>query len=169
MTTNSDWPKYCAWCGGDLRWDATHPACASCGRVSYRDPKLAAAAIIPYDEGIVLLRRGIEPAYGKWSFPSGYVDRGEQVESAVEREVLEECGLHVSARWLVGLYSQPDSPVVLSVWHAEVEGGMLRPRDETLAADWFRVENMPEMAFSHDERIIEDWLAGQRMRAEGAT
>jgi ADP-ribose pyrophosphatase YjhB (NUDIX family) len=56
------------------------------------DPRLAAAAILPLDGGIVLVRRAIEPAYGRWSFPSGYVNRGEQVERAVEREVLEETG-----------------------------------------------------------------------------
>jgi ADP-ribose pyrophosphatase YjhB (NUDIX family) len=137
--------------------------------VAYRDPKLAAAAIIPYKDGIVLLRRGIQPAYGKWSFPSGYVDRGEQVESAIEREVFEECGLTVAARWLVGLYSEPGRPVVLSVWHAEVTSGVLKARDETLAASSFTLDGMPDLAFEHDSRIIDDWLAGQRMRGERAT
>ena len=164
MATNTDTPKFCTWCGGSLEWGGPHPTCAACGRVSYRDPKLAAAAIIPYQDGIVLLRRGIEPAYGKWSFPSGYVDRGEPVEAAVEREVLEECGLHVSAKWLVGLYSQPGKPVVLSVWHAEVEGGHLRPREETLDVSCFALDQMPRLAFEHDSRIIDDWLSGQKLR-----
>jgi len=168
MTTNPDTPKFCAWCGGELLMHERHPSCAACGRVSYRDPKLAAAAIIPYNGGIVLLRRGIQPAYGEWSFPSGYVDRGEPVEAAIEREVLEECGLRVSARWLVGLYSQPGKPVVLSVWHAEVEGGDLRAQAETLDVSCFEVDNMPALAFEHDTRIIDDWLAGQRMRGGGA-
>ena len=53
----------------------------------YSDPKVAAAAIIPMDGGIVLLKRAIEPQIGMWGFPSGYVDRGEKLERALEREV----------------------------------------------------------------------------------
>ena len=68
-----------------------HPECSECGRTVWNDPKLAAAAIVPVDSGIVMVQRAIEPAIGKWSFPSGYVNRGEKVERAVEREVLDRC------------------------------------------------------------------------------
>ncbi|MEX2377158.1 MAG: NUDIX hydrolase [Dehalococcoidia bacterium] len=132
--------------------------------MAYADPKLAAAAIIPMDNGIVLVRRAIEPAYGRWSFPSGYVDRGEKVEKAVEREVWEESGLEVSARWLVGLYSEEGRPVVLSVYHAEITGGTLAAGDESSDAGTFPLDRLPEMAFDHDDRIIADWLEGRRLR-----
>jgi ADP-ribose pyrophosphatase YjhB (NUDIX family) len=134
-----------------------HRACAACDRVIYSDPKLAAAAIIPHGDGIVLIRRGIEPAYGEWSFPSGYVSRGEVVERAVEREALEETGLKVSAKWLVGLYSRADSPVVLAVYHAEIEGGALVAADEALDVGIFKLDSLPELAFEHDSRILVDW------------
>ena len=157
-------PTFCSSCGGRLAPRQDGPAqCTGCGRAAYLDPKLAAAAIIPHDGGIVLVRRAIEPAYGKWSFPSGYVNRGEKVEAAVEREVLEETGLQVSARWLVGLYSSPGQPVVLSVYHAEVIGGALSARDETLEIAAFPLRSLPDLAFEHDSRIISDW-----MRARGA-
>ena len=79
-----------------------HPECLDCGRVIWSDPKLAAAAIIPFDNGIVLVQRAIEPAVGKWSFPSGYVNRGEIVEKAIEREALEECAGPCGIRRLFG-------------------------------------------------------------------
>ena len=151
-------PEYCSACGGKLNPQASGPArCSGCGRLAYLDPKLAAAAIIPYRDGIVLVRRAIEPAYGKWSFPSGYVNRGEKVESAVEREVLEETGLHIKARWLVGLYSSAGQQVVLSVYHAEVSSGELAARDEALDTGSFGPDKLPELAFDHDARIIADW------------
>ena len=142
-----------------------HHRCVECDRVIYSDPKVAVAAIIPMDEGIVLLKRAIEPQIGKWSFPSGYVDRGEKLESALEREVKEECGLAVSVKWLVGVYSDEGQAVVLVVYQAEVISGDLTARDETSDARVFKIDEMPELAFEHDDRIVRDWLSGLKPHA----
>ncbi len=136
-----------------------HRICSDCGRVIYSDPKVAVAAIIPLDDGIVLLKRAIQPNIGKWSFPSGYVNRGEKLELALEREVLEECGLIVSADRLLGVYSHTGSPVLLVVYEAKVQGGKLIAGDETSDAGIFPISSLPQMAFSHDGDIIKDWLA----------
>ncbi len=135
-----------------------------CDRVIYSDPKVAVAAIIPMDDGIVLLKRAIEPQIGMWSFPSGYVDRGERLERALEREVKEECGLVVSVEWLVGVYSDEGQVVVLVVYHAEVVDGELMAGDETSDARVFAADEMPELAFEHDDRIVNDWFNGMIAR-----
>ena len=141
-----------------------HHRCTKCDRIIYSDPKVAVAAIIPMDGGIVLLKRAIEPQLGKWSFPSGYVDRGEKLEKALEREVLEECGLKVGVEWLVGVYSDEGQAVVLVVYHADVVDGELIARDETSDARVFAVDAMPKLAFEHDDRIVRDWLEGVGVR-----
>lgn len=141
-----------------------HHRCVECDRVIYSDPKVAVAAIIPMDAGIVLLKRAIEPQIGKWSFPSGYVDRGEKLERALEREVMEECGLVVKVEWLVGVYSEVGEAVVLVVYHADVVSGELVAGDETSDAQVFAVDAMPELAFEHDDRIVQDWLEGLSVR-----
>ena len=122
--------------------------------------------MVEIDGKLLLVRRGIQPAFGKWSFPSGYVNRGEQVERAVEREVLEETGLKVRADWLVGLYSEPGKTVVLAVYSATVTGGLLIAGDETLEARTFPHNQLPELAFNGDENIVQEWL---KVRAERAT
>lgn len=99
---------------------------------------------------------------GKWSFPSGYVDRGEVVEAAVEREVLEETGLRVRTNWLVGLYSQSGNAVVLAVYDVTVVGGDLRAGPEALEVSSFDPRHLPELAFAHDGGIVADW---QRTRS----
>ena len=144
-----------------------HHRCVECDRIIYSDPKVAVAAIIPMDGGIVLLKRAIEPQMGMWSFPSGYVDRGEKLERALEREVMEECGLQVSVDWLVGVYSDEGQAVVLVVYCAEPVGGELVAGDETSEARVFAVDAMPELAFEHDDRIVRDWQEGLRMRRLG--
>ncbi len=144
--------------------DGGHYRCVECDRVIYSDPKVAVAAIIPMDDGIVLLKRAIEPQLGKWSFPSGYVDRGEKLERALEREVKEECGLDVRVEWLVGVYSDEGQAVVLVVYHADVVSGDLVAGDETSDARVFGVDEMPELAFEHDDRIVRDWQEGLVLR-----
>ena len=136
-----------------------HPECSTCGRTFWNDPKIAGAAIVPIDGGIVMVQRAIEPAIGKWSFPSGYVNRGEKLERAVEREVLEECGLNVEVEHLVGLYSEDGNPIVLAVYQVRVTGGKLDSADhETLDVRVFNVNELPELAFDHDRGILADWL-----------
>ena len=141
-----------------------HHRCVECDRVIYSDPKVAVAAIIPLDDGIVLLKRAIEPQIGMWSFPSGYVDRGEKLERALEREVKEECGLVVGVEWLVGVYSDEGQAVVLVVYHADVVGGELMAGDETSDARVFAADEMPKLAFEHDDRIVRDWREGLGIR-----
>ena len=82
------------------------------------------------DGGIVLLRRSIEPAVGKWVFPGGFVDRGETVAAAAVRETLEEVNLKVSLTGILDVYSFPGSQVVVVVYAAEVVGGELIACDE---------------------------------------
>jgi ADP-ribose pyrophosphatase YjhB (NUDIX family) len=111
------------------------------------------------DGGIVMVQRAIEPAIGKWSFPSGYVNRGEKVEEAVQREVLEECGLETSIERLVGLYSEDGNPIILVVYEAKIVGGNLESADhETLDVGVFKVDDLPDLAFTHDRGIVADWL-----------
>jgi 8-oxo-dGTP diphosphatase len=136
-----------------------HPACADCGRTIWNDPKIAGAAIVPMDGGIVMVQRAIEPAIGKWSFPSGYVNRGEKIERAVEREVLEECGLETTVDQLVGLYSEAGNPIILAVYEAAIVGGKLESADhETLDVGVFKIGQLPDLAFAHDRGIIDDWV-----------
>jgi 8-oxo-dGTP diphosphatase len=136
----------------------------STGAPVYRDPKLAAAVIIADERGILLQQRAMEPRRGLWTFPSGYVDRGEQVERAAEREVREELGLAVRLTHLLGVYSEPDNPVVLVVYTGEVRGDA-RPtiqEEEISAVGYFRPDDLPPLAFAHDKAIIADWRAFAR-------
>ncbi len=124
------------------------------------DPKLAASTICPLDGGIVLVRRGIEPAYGKWVIPGGYVDRGEAVAAAAIRETLEETCLEVAIRDLVNVYSYPGNPVVVVVYFAQVLGGQLRAGDEALEARVFPPTALPweELAFPSTVEALREYL-----------
>ncbi|MFZ5862099.1 MAG: NUDIX domain-containing protein [Nitrospirota bacterium] len=157
---------FCAHCGGQLlvRPQASdqrpRPVCSSCGRIVYLDPKVAVGAVIPHDGGLVLLKRGIEPGYGKWVFPGGFVDRGETLEEAAARETFEEVGLEVTADRLLGAYSYREFPVVIVVYVARVTGGRLAAGDETLETRTFSVADLPwpELAFESTRHALHDYL-----------
>ena len=145
--------------------DNKEELCPTCGNDFYFDPKLAVAAIIPYEDKIVMVKRAIEPGIGKWSFPSGYVNRYESLGSALKREVKEECSIDIDVGWVVGIYSEKNNPVVLAVFHAEwVEGDLNSNDKETLDVDMFKVTKLPELAFEHDSKIIMDWEYGIKLR-----
>lgn len=131
------------------------------GAPVYRDPKVAVAVIIADARGILLQQRAMEPRIGLWTFPSGYVDRGEQVERAAEREVREELDLPVTLTHLLGVYSEPGNPVVLIVYTGTTpESAVPVVQEEEIAAiGYFSPDALPPLAFDHDPRIIADWRA----------
>ena len=148
--------SFCPMCGGELEprsLKATEPerlVCVRCGFVFYLDPKVAVGTIITNDEGrILLVRRAIEPGYGKWVFPGGFVDRGEQVHVAAVREAKEEAGLDVRLDHLINVYSYTGRAPVIIVFAASILGGEVCCDDEGLEARWFHAHEIPweELAF----------------------
>ncbi len=123
----------------------------------YIDPKVVGVGILEIDGKILLVKRGIEPGYGLWSMPSGYINRFEKVEDAIERELLEECGIIVKAEWISGVYSSENSPIILLVWNLSYISGDVKPLDETLEVAFYSIDKIPKLAFEHDEKIISDW------------
>jgi len=154
---------YCLVCGTPLESrrheDRDRPTCPSCGFIHYLDPKIAVAVILGDDHEVLLGRRRIDPSSGRWSFPAGYVNRGEVLEDAATREVLEEFGVAVRLTGLVGVYSEPGEPVVLVVYAGEVETGTLRPDGhEVSEVRRFSLDALPEeLAFPHDRQVLADW------------
>jgi ADP-ribose pyrophosphatase YjhB (NUDIX family) len=135
----------------------------------YLDPKLAVAVLILRDGRILLGKRGPgtrEP--GKWSFPAGFVERGERVEAAAAREAREETGLDVTIGELIGLYSEEGEPVVLAVYAANAESGEPEAGDDLVEIGWFDPASLPALAFPRDRRILETWIGidnGRHARA----
>ena len=158
--------QYCAACGSLTEERAVEgrvrPVCAACGQVVYLDPKLAVAVLIARDGRLLLGKRGPgarEP--GKWSFPAGFVERGERVERAAAREAREETGLDVVVGNLVGLYSSEGETVVLAVYEASSAVGEPRAGDDLVEVGWFAISQLPELAFPRDRRILDEWLSSQ--------
>ena len=161
--------RFCPRCGGDLAvrqlkpGDPSRLVCARCDFVFYLDPKVAVGTIVrTNDDRLVLVRRAIEPGYGKWVFPGGYVDRGESLVDAAVREAREECGLDVRLDGLVNVYSYAGRTPVVVVYAATAVGGQLTVDEESLEYATVRPADIPwtELAFRSTHEALRDYLAG---------
>jgi len=159
--------SFCPLCGGDLELRSLKPTepdrlvCRRCGFIFYQDPKVAVGTILQNEQNhILLLRRAIEPGYGKWVFPGGYVDRGERVPVAAVREAREEAGLEVRIDRLLNVYSYPGRAPVIIVYIATITGGTLAIDDESTEARYFPPDDIPwdELAFRSTYEALREFL-----------
>ena len=171
--------RFCPVCGAPLEarvLKATEPkrlVCTSsaCGFVFYLDPKIAVGTVIRMPEGkIVLVKRAIEPGYGKWVFPGGYVDRGEEITLAALREAREESGLDIALDHLINIYSYGGRAPIVVVYAATYVSGELAVDDEGLEARAFEHDEIPwsEVAFRSTHDALRQYLderAGSRSAA----
>ncbi|MGC4085194.1 MAG: NUDIX hydrolase [Vicinamibacterales bacterium] len=161
--------RFCPRCGGPLETrllkagDPARLVCTRCGFVFYIDPKIAVGTIIKVDDGrLVLVRRAIEPGYGKWVFPGGYVDRGEPLTAAAIREAREESGLDVRLDGLINIYSYAGRAPVIVVYAATAIGGQFQIDDESLEGSTIEIAAIPwdDLAFRSTHDALRDYLAG---------
>lgn len=153
---------FCPYCATRLVMrpilDKERPVCEPCGYVQFLSPVAGVAAVIRDGEGRVLLARNARTQ--DWHLPSGYVEWHEDVRDAVRRELEEELGLQVDVGRIVAVHTNIDSPdrCTVGIWFAaEVTGGQLdiRQPHEVDAAEYFALDNVPQMAYANDQRVVD--------------
>jgi len=159
--------NYCSRCGSALAFgplpneERDRLACAACGFVAYVNPRLVVSTLPVTDAGqLILLRRGIEPGYGRWAQPGGFLEIDETAHEGAIRETLEETGLLVEPTDVVGIYSRPQAAVVVVAWEARVVGGEARQTLESLEVRAFTPDSIPwpRLAFQTTTWAIRDWV-----------
>lgn len=140
--------------------------CPACRFIYFADPKVAAGVLVERNGSVLLGRRRYSPGKGKWYLPSGFVDYGESVVLAAEREVHEETGLRVEATELLGVWDFDleigEKKGILIFYRGRIVTGTPAPADDVVELGWFPPEALPEMAFPTHREIIARW---QRLEA----
>lgn len=157
-----DVPRYCQRCASEVAFRESHaryrPICPNCNFTYFFDPKIAAIVVVEIDGRIVLHQRTIDPGRGRWTFPGGFVDRGEAVHDAAIRETREEIGVDARDLTLLGVYSEPGETVVLVAYAANADGQTPVVGDESIDVQTFDPRDLPDLAFHRDRIVIDDWL-----------
>lgn len=125
-------------------------------------PVLGVGALIFDQERVLLVERGRPPLVGEWSLPGGGVEAGERLEAAIIREVFEETGLNVSADSLALVFERimPDREgqceyhYVLVDFYCSVEGGELRPGDDSRSVAWFDIAALDTLVMTAGTRDV---------------
>jgi len=157
--------KFCPLCGAAMTPRMLIPenvrrkVCTRCGFVLFPGPKLVAGCFVVDTGRVLLLRRGIEPAVGKWTFPGGYVDFGENSADAAVRETREEVGMRVGLGPLLGVFN--DSVLTVVVYLATP--GLDAPSLSAEASEvrYFAPEDVPwrDLAFPTTTDALTAWVA----------
>lgn len=115
-------------------------------------PIVGVGAVIMHEGKLLLVKRGVEPAKGKWSIPGGVVELGERVRDAVIREVREECGLDIEIvtdtpmdvldSLVVDEEGRLKYHYVLLQFLARTRGGTLKPASDVLETRWVPLEEV---------------------------
>ena len=148
--------KFCSQCGsgkiekmqppGD---DRAREICAGCGHIHYVNPKIVVGSIPVWGEQILLCKRAIEPRYGKWTLPAGFMEEGETLAEGAKRETLEEAGARISIEALYASYSLPEISQVYVLFLAKLDDLNYSAGIESLEVKLFHENEIPwdELAF----------------------
>lgn len=162
--------KYCPRCGTELKLRKKEGRkrlyCPACAWINYENPLPSSAALVRNKRGeILLVKRGVEPGKGKWALPSGFIEIDETAEEACLRELEEETRLRGKIVKLIGVYSQESliyKNVLIIGYEVETHGS-ITPGSDSLRAEFFPLDRLPEIVFSSHREIIRDGLKEKKI------
>ncbi|WP_214105685.1 NUDIX domain-containing protein [Acrocarpospora catenulata] len=156
--------SHCSFCGtayaDGLPWPRT---CASCGNTSYLNPLPVAVIVLPVDDGVLVLRRDIEPRRGELALPGGFIELGESWQEAAVRELREETGIEISSAdvRLFDVLSAPDGTVLIFALGPQTASSALPAITATAeATEWLVLDKAAELAFPLHTQAVERYFGG---------
>jgi ADP-ribose pyrophosphatase YjhB (NUDIX family) len=162
--------KFCCYCASPVvsrvppgdslpRW-----ICDECGEIHYQNPKLVIGTIPQHGEKILLCRRAIEPRYGYWTLPAGFMENDETAGQAAARETLEEAGARVELGAPFSMICVPRVNQVHLFYCAKLLDLKFKPGEESLEVALFEEDRIPwkDIAFRTVGLTLKLWLADRQ-------
>eukprot|EP00268_Persea_americana_P032363 TRINITY_DN3180_c0_g3_i4.p1 TRINITY_DN3180_c0_g3~~TRINITY_DN3180_c0_g3_i4.p1 ORF type:complete len:270 (-),score=43.86 TRINITY_DN3180_c0_g3_i4:3068-3877(-) len=165
--------KFCQSCGGPTKMvvpdgeEKMRAVCTLCSRICYENPKMVVGCLVEHDNKVLLCKRKIQPSYGLWTLPAGFLEIGESAAEGATRETLEEACAEVE---VLSPFAQLDIPLIAQsyiIFRAKMNTPDFSPGPESLECALFPLEDIPfdSLAFSSIfvtlKMYIEDVKAGK--------
>lgn len=165
--------RHCKTCGGAAEYrvpaddNRERAVCGACGAIHYENPLNVVGTLPVWRDQVLLCRRAIEPRYGLWTLPAGFMELGETTEEGALRETTEEAGAHVTLQGLFSVLNVVRVGQVHFFYRAELHDTDFAPGIESLEVQLFREEEVPwdELAFRTVRETLRFYFAD---RARGA-
>lgn len=123
--------------------------CTHCDHIHYVNPKVICGALAIWNNKVLLCRRAIEPRYGLWTLPAGYMELNETMEQGAARETREEAEAEIEIEQLYCMYNIPRIGQIYVLFKANIEHGQFGAGDETIESHLFSEDEIPwdDLAF----------------------
>jgi len=135
--------------------------CETCGSIHYQNPRNVVGSIPVFRNQVLLCRRAIEPRYGYWTLPAGFMELGESTNHGAARETLEEAGATVQIGPLYSLLNVPHAEQVHLFYLATMSSPEFSAGEESLEVALFHEHEIPwdELAFPTVKQTLEWYFA----------
>lgn len=166
--------KHCRNCGAAVAYRmpddgdrSLRAVCTACTTIHYENPLNVVGTVPYYQNQVLLCKRNIEPRYGYWTLPAGFMELNETTAQGAARETDEEAGANISMGGLFSVLSVPRVGQVHLFYLAELQALEFNPGHETQEVQLFREDQIPwdQIAFRTVrytlERYFEDRRSGQ--------
>lgn len=158
--------KFCSHCGervvrdippGD---DRERHICPACETIHYSNPRIITGCLPIYREKVLLCQRAIEPRYGLWTLPAGFMENGETIEQGAARECREEANADVTIGRLYTLTSIPSINQVHIFFHAQLAEPVYSAGLESLDVQLFGEHEIPwdQLAFTAVRKTLQQYF-----------
>lgn len=167
-------PRFCVQCGSDRVStripdgdDHLREVCDNCGHIHYFNPKIVVGALPVFGHQVLLCKRAIEPRYGKWTLPAGFMEEGESLEQGAMRESFEEARAKLSNLQLYTVISLPDISQVYMLFRATLDAAEFNATKESLEVRLFDEADIPwdELAFRTIAFTLRHYFADRKIGA----
>ena len=141
--------NYCSQCGSIVTYtipegdSLPRHVCEHCETIHYINPKIITGTIPEWDNKILLCKRAIEPRYGLWTLPAGFMENNETTVQGALRESMEEANAELSELSLFCLFSIPHISQVYMIYRGTLTNGQAHPGIESLEVGLFNENNIP--------------------------
>ena len=154
---------FCPYCGEKVIEKSfgkrKHGYCQKCDMIHYENPLPAVAALVlNQQDQLLLVKRSVEPAKGKWCLPGGFIEVDESIEEAVLRELEEETGIKGEIECLIDFFSQEGRhyrALLIFGYKVKMMGGEVKAGDDAQDAGFFSLDDLPPIAFLSHQQLIE--------------
>lgn len=159
--------KFCTQCGSAVGQkipegdDRPRSVCLDCGHIQYHNPKLVVGSIPIWEDKILLVKRSIEPCYGKWTLPAGYLENGESVVDGARRETSEEANATLGEMHPFGLFNLTQIHQIYFMFYGKLLNTDFGAGHESLEVQLFKESEIPwnEIAFKVIHITLERYFA----------